>query len=77
MESMEKTWSYTSLTAQAEETIRSSVLLARQYPKKSPRYRNHTAIAWGVYWGWYAATRGWQGAGDAERLERIVADLVT
>lgn len=36
MESMEKTWSYTSLTAQAEETIRSSVLLARQYPKKAP-----------------------------------------
>ena len=60
MELTEKTWSYINLTAQAEETIRSSVLIAQQYPKKSFKYRNHTAIAWGVYWGWYATTRGWQ-----------------
>ena len=62
MELTEKTWSYVNLTAQAEETIRSSVLIAQQYPKKSFKYRNHTAIAWSVYWGWCAppaAGSGW------------------
>ena len=62
MELTEKTWSYINLTAQAEETIRSSVLIAQQYPKKSFKYRNHTAIAWSVYWGWCAppaAGSGW------------------
>ena len=72
MELTEKIWSYVNLTAQAEETIRSSVLIAQQYPKKSFKYRNHTAIAWGVYWGWYATTRGWQRMGDAERLEKLL-----
>ena len=72
MELTEKTWSYINLTAQAEEAIRSSVLIAQQYPKKSFKYRNHTAIAWGVYWGWYATTRGWQRMGDAERLEKLL-----
>ncbi len=62
MELTEKIWSYVNLTAQAEETIRSSVLIAQQYPKKSFKYRNHTAIAWSVYWGWCAppaAGSGW------------------
>ncbi|MEB0216331.1 MULTISPECIES: hypothetical protein [unclassified Undibacterium] len=45
--------------------------IAKQKGRADAAASLHQSFAWGVYFAWDSLTRGWQRAGDQERLEAL------
>ena len=61
-----KSWSYNQITKHTENEI-------IELMKSNDSYKQ--LMAYGVFWGWYTLTTGWQKDGDRQRIEALMENI--
>ncbi len=65
-----KTWSYKTITENAEKEIRTLMETCKVADSEFEKRLRHD-WAYGVFLGWKTLTMGWMNDGDCERLESL------